>query len=106
MLISSGWGREVSFVRIVTAVLGMGVLTISQCWAHGHSSPPGPMLQQPSSSSPSTRKPFHDWLQPDAHDQKNPYESLSCPQLYVLATQQEQSADIAAAFKDKDCHAL
>jgi hypothetical protein len=89
-------------------MFGVCVLTTSQCWAHGHALPPGPILLQPlhSSSEPSTPKPFHDWLPPQTHTRKNPYENLSCPELYVLATQGEQSADIADAFKDKDCHAL
>ncbi len=95
-------------MRIVAAVLGVSFLTISQCWAHGHSSAPGTIPPQPdrSLSEPPAQKPFHDWLQPDTHDSKNPYESMSCPQLYVLATQSEQNADLANAFRDKDCHAL
>jgi hypothetical protein len=98
-------------VRVIAAVFGIGVLTMSQCWAHGHSASSGPPFQHSDTvtatpgASPSP-KPFHDWLQPETRDQKNPYENLSCPELYTLATQSDQSADMAKAFEDKDCHAL
>jgi hypothetical protein len=95
-------------VRVIAAVFGIGVLAMSQCWAHGHSSALGPPLQRPvtTTTEPPTQKPFHDWLQPETHEQKNPYDSMSCPELYVLATQSNQSTDLAKAFEDKDCHAL
>ena len=95
-------------MRVVAVILGVGLMTVSQCWAHGHAASPRNMpdtLEHPS-ADPTAPKPFHDWLQPDAHDSKNPYESMSCSQLYVLATQSAQNSDLADAFKEKDCHAL
>lgn len=95
-------------MRVITVVFGVGILTMSQCWAHGHSpsfEPPLPRTQTVP-AEPSAPKPFHDWLQPDDHNQKNPYDKMSCPELYTLATQGDQNADMARAFEDKDCHAL
>jgi hypothetical protein len=95
-------------VRVIAIVVGVGALAMSQCWAHGRSASSGPPLQRPVTipAEPSTQKPFHDWLQPEPHDQKNPYDGMSCPELYVLATQSDQNTDLAKAFEEKDCHAL
>ncbi|HUB85524.1 MAG TPA: hypothetical protein VL971_07500 [Rhizomicrobium sp.] len=93
-------------MRVIAVVVGIGVLTMSQCWAHGRSAPSGPPFQHSEAEPPAPSQPFHDWLQPETHEQKNPYENLSCPELYNLATQSDQSADMAKAFEDKDCHAL
>jgi hypothetical protein len=92
-------------VRFIAAVLALGIMGMSPCWAHGHASALG-AVPVPERSSAEPQKPFRDWLEPDTHQQKNPYENMSCPQLYVLATQGEQSSDLADAFRNKDCHAL
>lgn len=94
-------------MRVIAVVIGIGVLTMSRCWAHGHSVMSGPPLHQSNMApaAPVQQKPFHDWLQPDT-GQKNPYEKMSCPELYALANQSAQTPDMAKAFEDKDCHAL
>lgn len=93
-------------MRVVAVVLGLVVLVTPPCWAHGHPSSLGISSEhEPSFSAPSVQRPSREW-QNDTHDSKNPYEDMSCPELYVLATQAGQSADLAQAFKDKDCHAL
>jgi hypothetical protein len=99
------------FVRTVAIVLGVGVLAMSQCWAHGHASAPGATpLPDHSLLDNVPERSEHDLQQTEPRDPKNstknPYENLSCPQLYVLATQTEQNPNLADAFKDKDCHAL
>ena len=93
-------------MRIVPVVLGFIILTASQCWAHGHSSSLGMSPQRdPAFTAPAVHPPTRDW-EPETHNSKNPYEDMSCPELYVLATQEGQSPDLAQAFQDKDCHAL
>lgn len=107
-MLLSEWGGRGLAVRLIAAVLALGIAVVSPCWAHGRPSGQAPELQQTphTFSEPSQQKSFHDWLGPDTHPQKNPYESMSCPELYVLATQGEQSSDLADAFRNKDCHAL
>ena len=77
-------------------------------FAHGHhfSGLNGiPQPGAPTFENDTARTP-HDLERPDPRgDRQNPYDNLSCEQLFVLATQ-SQNTDLANAMDEKECSDL
>src|SRR5690348_2999925 len=99
---------KLSPIRIVTVALLASASFVSPGFAHGHHfSGLGGGIPQPNAptfESNTVRSP-HELERPELQDKQNPYDKMSCQQLFMLATQ-SQNADLANAMDDKNCGAL
>lgn len=93
--------------RVIGAALFFSTAFVSPGFAHGHHFSGLNGIPQPGRSTFDNgiaRSP-HDLERSDPQEKQNPYDKLSCQQLYMLATQ-SQNVDLANAMDDKECGAL
>lgn len=94
-------------VRIIGAALLVSAATASPAFSHGHRFSNLNGIPQAGSTpfENNTARSPHDLERSDPREKQNPYDKMSCQQLYMLATQ-SQNADLADAMADKECGAL
>ncbi|MGN6514572.1 MAG: hypothetical protein ACTHLR_01890 [Rhizomicrobium sp.] len=93
--------------HLIGAALFASIAIASPAFAHGHhfSNLSGiPRADGTPFENGAVHSP-HDLERSDPREKQNPYDKMSCQQLYMLATQ-SQNADLADAMADKECGAL